>query len=137
MGFDPGGALSNLACGNRPRTWQGRGVKLRGCDDREIASALIGADIAVRRTQFADDLVPGEYYWADLEGLKVVTLEGVDLGSLDRLLATGANDVMVVLGDRERLLPYIPGSVVQDVDLDARVMRVDWDPGFLKAWGEV
>lgn len=108
----------------------GKGIvaRLAGCDDRDRAALLIGADIAVRRDQLPS-VEEGEYYWADLEGLKVQTLDGVDLGRIDYLFQTGANDVMVVKGERQRLLPFID-TVVRDVDLRAGVMVVDWDPGF-------
>jgi 16S rRNA processing protein RimM len=105
-------------------------VKLAGCDDRDAAAVLSGLEIAVKRSQLADDLAPGEYYWADLEGLEVETLDGVPLGRVDHLLATGANDVLVVRGERERLIPYLPERVVVEVDLGAGRMRVDWDPDF-------
>ncbi len=110
---------------------QGKAVAvcLAGCNDRDQASALLGAEIAVRRDQLpeaADD----EYYWLDLEGLRVRTLQGVDLGLVDHLFETGANDVLVVRGERERLIPYLWGQVVRSVDLRGRVMVVDWDPEF-------
>lgn len=110
---------------------QGKGVvaKLRGIDDRDQAVELLQVEIAVRRDQLPRPK-PGEYYWTDLEGLRVETISGVDLGSLDHLFATGANDVMVVKGERERLVPFIRGQVVKEVDLSARRMRVDWDPEF-------
>jgi len=111
---------------------QGKGVvaKLVGCDDRDAAEALKGAEIAVRRSQLAADLAPGEYYWTDLEGLRVVTVDGVDLGTVDHLFETGANDVMVVKGERERLVPFVVDQVVRGVDLADGVIRVDWDPEF-------
>ena len=110
---------------------QGKGVvaRLQGCDDRDGAAPLIGAAIAVRREQLPAP-EPGEYYWADLEGLAVVTAEGVELGTVDHLFETGANDVLVVRNGRERLIPFIQGQVVLDVDLEAGRMRVDWDPEF-------
>jgi len=104
-------------------------LKFAGCDDREQAAALIPSDIAVRREQLPPP-APGEYYWADLEGLRVVTLAGVELGVVSHLLATGANDVLVVKGDRERLLPFVRGQVVVEVNLEQRLLRVDWDPDF-------
>lgn len=108
----------------------GKGVvaKLDGYDDPESAKALRDVDIAVRRDQLP---VPekGRYYWSDLIGLEVVTLDGVVLGNVDHLLETGANDVLVVQGERERLLPFIP-QVVINVDLTGKKMRVDWDPEF-------
>lgn len=110
----------------------GRGmvVKLAGCDDRDAAEALIGRDIAVRRDQLPDTTEPGEHYWADLVGLRVETLDGVELGHIEQLFETGSNDVMVVQGDRERMIPYIWGQVVREVDLEAGSMRVAWDPDF-------
>ena len=74
--------------------------------------------------------MPGEYYWADLVGLRVETVDGVELGRIEQLFETGSNDVIVVQGDRERLVPYIWEQVVREVDLEAGVMRVDWDPEF-------
>ena len=109
---------------------QGRGivVHLRGYDDRDQAAVLIGADIAVRRDQLPR-LKKGEYYWSQLEGLKVVNLEGVELGTVSHLFETGSNDVLAVRGERERLIPYTR-EVVQKVDLEAGVIRVDWDAEF-------
>lgn len=110
---------------------QGKGVvvKLVGCDDRDAAARFLGLDIAVSREQLGE-LEPGEYFWADLEGLRVVTCAGVELGIVDHLFATGANDVVVVRGDRERLIPFVQGEVVRNIDLQGGVMEVDWDPDF-------
>lgn len=109
---------------------QGRGlvVKLAGYTDRDQASELVGADIAVP----LGDLPPlgaGEFYWWQLEGLRVVNLEGRELGTVGYLLETGANDVLVVSGERERLIPYIK-AVVKEIDLDGGLIRVDWDVDF-------
>ncbi len=111
---------------------QGKGIVayLPGVDDREQAAALIGQDIHIAR-----ELLPapaaGEYYWADMEGLDVFTTDGIALGRVSHLFATGANDVVVVRdGERERLIPFVQGAVVQLVDLAARRMVVDWEPDF-------
>jgi 16S rRNA processing protein RimM len=104
-------------------------VHLDGIDDREIARGLIGAEVRVARTQFAQ-AGSGEYYWVDLIGLQVVNAADEVLGVVDHLFATGANDVMVVQGERRRLLPYVAGKVVRNVDLRAGVIRVDWDRDF-------
>ncbi len=105
-------------------------AKLTGCDDRDKAEALKGTVIAVNRSQLPEISKPGEYYWLDLEGLEVYTVEGQLLGSISRLIETGSNDVMIVNGDRERLVPYIWEQVVKHVDLDSQKMIVDWDPLF-------
>jgi 16S rRNA processing protein RimM len=109
---------------------QGAGViaRLEEITDRNVAAALVGADIAIERSQLAP-LKQGEHYWADLEGLKVVNLGGVELGTVSHLIETGANDVMVVQGERERLIPYI-ADVIREVDVPRGVIRVDWDEDF-------
>ena len=105
-------------------------AKLAGCNDRNAAEELVGALISVPRAALPDTSAPGEYYWADLVGLAVKTTDDVDLGRIDHLFETGSNDVMVVQGDRERLIPYIWKQVVLEVDLQAGEMLVDWDPEF-------
>jgi len=104
-------------------------VQLKECHDRDAAAALTGTDIGVYRSQ----LPPAgadEYYWSDLIGLQVVTREGQVLGVVDHLFETGANDVMVVKGEQEYLVPYIKEQVIESVDLESRIIRVDWDPDF-------
>lgn len=109
-------------------------AKLKGLDDREIARTFAEFEILVPRSELPvlDD---GEFYWSQLEGLKVIDQNGQLFGILDHMLETGANDVMVVkpcagsLDDRERLLPYTD-QCVQAVDLEAGEIRVDWDADF-------
>ena len=117
-----------LASGRR----QGKAVvlKLKVCNDRGTAEALIGAQIAITHDQLPELDAPGDYYWTDLQGLRVETIDGIDLGRVDRLFETGANDVMVVRGERERLIPFLWERVVCEVDIEAGLMRVDWDPDF-------
>lgn len=111
---------------------QGKGLvgELPGIADRDAAAALIGAEIWVARSALPAPK-PGEYYWSDLEGLEVVTVDGVALGKVSHLVATGANDVLVVKDERrERLIPFLVGSFVTQVDLAAGRLTVDWDPDF-------
>jgi 16S rRNA processing protein RimM len=122
-----------LAQGRR----QGKGLVacLEGIDSREQAEQLAGAEILLPK-QTLPELEVGDYYWYQLEGLRVVTLQGVDLGRVDYLFETGANDVLVVKGDaqsiddRERLLPFLPDEVIRDTDLATGTLTVDWDPEF-------
>ncbi|MEO8010422.1 MAG: ribosome maturation factor RimM [Dokdonella sp.] len=110
----------------------GKGIiaSLPGVSDRDRAAILVGSEIWVSRSALPP-VTDGQYYWADLEGLEVVTVDGVVLGKISHLLATGANDVMVVRGDeRERLLPFILDQYVKSVDLENRRVTVDWDPEF-------
>lgn len=110
---------------------QGAGivVKLAGVDDRDAAQALAGALIAVKRSALPP-CAPGEYYWTDLEGLNIRTVAGEDLGAVEYVLATGAHDVLVLAGGEARMIPFVAGKVVREVDLDAGVVVVDWDPSY-------
>jgi 16S rRNA processing protein RimM len=110
-------------------TAKGLIVRLAACRDRDAALALRHAIVAVPRDELPA-LPEGEWYWADLEGLRVETTDGVELGRVDHLLETGANDVLVVRGDRERLIPWETQSVVRSVEPDAERLVVDWDPDF-------
>ena len=82
------------------------------------------------------ELEEGDYYWSQLEGLRVITKEGILLGKVSQIMETGANDVIVVRAcegsfDREeRLIPYSPGTHVLNIDLEQQEMVVDWDPEF-------
>ena len=98
-------------------------------EDRDQAGLWLGSLIAVPRSCLPK-LGSGDYYWRDLVGLNVENLQGVAFGVIAEMIATGSNDVMVVNGDRQRLVPYIPGQFVMNVDLALGKMIVDWDPEF-------
>lgn len=89
----------------------------------------MGCEIGICRDQLPAPGA-GEYYWNDLEGLEVRNLQGESLGVVDHLMETGANDVLVVRGERERLIPFLQGQVVISVDLDEQRIQVDWDKDF-------
>mgnify|MGYP006269129507 CR=1 FL=1 len=101
---------------------------LEGVSDRDSAAALVGARIAVARSALPPP-APGEYYWADLIGLSVVTPDGEPLGTVRELFELPANDVLVVAhAGGERLIPFVTGATVREVDLDAGRLVADWDP---------
>lgn len=104
---------------------------LPGVEDREQARALIGTEIAVARSSMPDPPAQS-WYWSDLVGLEVRNREGELLGVIERMMETGAHDVMVVGGDRERLIPFVPGVYVDEVDLDARQVSVAWPADYLE-----
>lgn len=117
---------------------QGMVVHLKGLDDRDLAAAYGRAQIVVDRN-LLPELAPGDFYWHQLLGLKVVSLYGgsrVLLGEVAQMLETGANDVVLVrpcsgsLDDRERLVPYVLPQYILEIDLDAGELHVDWDPEF-------
>ncbi|MNM80994.1 Ribosome maturation factor RimM [compost metagenome] len=97
--------------------------------DRDVVEAMRGTEIYVARSALPPPN-PDEYYWVDLEGLDVQTVDGVKLGQASHLFSTGSNDVLVVRGDRERMVPFVMGDYVKSVDFDANLIVVDWDPEF-------
>lgn len=110
-------------------TAKGLVATLPGIDDRDAAEALRGAELWVPRSVLPPPR-PGEYYWVDLEGLRVANVDGVDFGVVSHLFSTGANDVLVAKGDRERLIPFLEPDYIRSVDFEAGLVTVDWDPDF-------
>ncbi len=119
--------------------WVNKGLlcHLKGLDDRDEAKLICQQDIAVEKSCLAA-LDEGEHYWHELQGLAVLCHwqgRAVSLGRVADLLATGANDVLVVTGSkdsldqRERLIPYVD-HVIVNVDLENSLIEVDWDPDF-------
>jgi 16S rRNA processing protein RimM len=91
--------------------------------DFEQARELVGAELLVERSRLPEP-EEGSYYWVDLIGLKVFTVDGDCIGVLNSIFRTGSNDVYVVKdGDAETLVPALE-SVVRKVDLENRAMIV-------------
>lgn len=106
-------------------------AKLRGVEDRDAALALVGAEIVVARAELPP-CEPGEYYWTDLEGLTVCDTAGERLGVVDHLFASGAHDILALEGGRNRLIPFVTGDIVREVDLERGVIVVEWDADYWK-----
>jgi len=122
--------------------WRAHGkgfvAQVVGIDDRNAAELLCPVDIAVEKGLLAE-LEDGEFYWHQLEGLRVISRfsdQSSDLGKVKKILPTGANDVLVVVGDEqsidqsERLIPYVPDQFVTDINITEGVIHVEWDPEF-------
>jgi len=103
-------------------------AKLQGVEDRNGAEALRGLEVAVSRADLGD-AGPGSIYWLDLMGLDVVSLAGEPLGKVDGLFETGETSVLVVKGERERMIPFVP-QYVKGVDREAKRITVDWEAGY-------
>ena len=123
LGRNGGWEINQVAAGQR----HGKSViaHIEGVEDRNDAERLRGTDIAVAR-ELLPQTEDGQYYWSDLQGLTVVHRDGTELGEVDYLLETGANDVLVVKGDQERLIPFAMGDTIIAVDLEAGKVTVDW-----------
>lgn len=104
-------------------------AQLKGIDSRDEATALNHLEIYIHSAQLPKTK-QGEYYWTDLVGLHVKTLKSVNLGTVKQILETGANDVVVVSGERERLIPFLQGQTIVNIDLVSGEMLVNWDADF-------
>lgn len=104
-------------------------VHLKGFDTREAIEPLVNQAVLIKANQLPR-LPKGEYYWQDLIGLRVTNLEGVELGTVISMMATGANDVLMLDGDAQRCVPYLPKQVIKQVDLIEGSMVVDWPAEF-------
>lgn len=103
-------------------------LKLVGYDDRDAVQSLHGELLQVPESE-AIPLEEGEYFLYQLEGLAVYSDEGESLGTLTRVIETGANNVFLVKGVAgELLLPDIE-DVVLDIDFDQQRMTVHLLPG--------
>ncbi|MEH6550940.1 MAG: ribosome maturation factor RimM [Pseudomonadales bacterium] len=109
---------------------------IKDCDDRNTAESYRQCELGVSIKQFPE-LAVDEFYWHQLQGLAVYTAADEQLlGQVEHLMETGANDVLVIrpskdsIDKRERLVPYLPGEVIIDIDLDKGRMIVDWDAEF-------
>jgi 16S rRNA processing protein RimM len=96
----------------------------RGINTLEEARSLVGAELCVPESRLPAT-APDEFYWYQLIGLEVVSTDGQQLGTLQKILETGSNDVYVVRqGDEEILIPAIE-EVIREIDLQRRLMTVD------------
>jgi len=126
--IETGEKIMNVAVNGR---LQGKNViaQIDGVEDRDLAAELIGSKIYIEPGQLPK-LTEGEYYWSDLIGMKVESLESEPLGTVETMMETGANDVMVLQGDRERLIPFVIDEIVREVDLVNKRVVVDWQPDY-------
>lgn len=102
-------------------------LKFKGYDSRDAVDPLLGVELFIER---ADMPVPeeDEVYWVDLYGLKVINHDGIELGVIDDIFETGANDVMAVKkGKEEILIPYSLEYIVMEINLEKGYIQVDWD----------
>ena len=112
-------------------------ILFRGYDDPEVAKKLTGIELTVN-SEDLPSLEAGSFYWHELEGMEVINEEGQLFGKLERLLETGANDVLVVqptgesIDERERLIPYIKEEVIKKIDTMTGKILVNWEADYLE-----
>lgn len=110
-------------------TVKGIFVKLKSYETREIAAQLTHTKVGVKQSQLKS-LDDTEFYCFELVGMNVVTTTGKLLGQVTDVLPTGANDVLVIQGEKRHLLPYLPDRVIKRVNREAHEILVDWDDEF-------
>jgi 16S rRNA processing protein RimM len=99
-------------------------AKLAGTAGREGAQSLRGCEVAVEREALGE-AEEGALYQVDLVGLEVLDESGSKLGEVESFFETGATSVMVVRGERQRMIPFV-AAYVKSVDREARRITVDW-----------
>ncbi|BCA94082.1 ribosome maturation factor RimM [Legionella antarctica] len=104
-------------------------AQIEGYPDRELVARLTNTEIAVQKDQLAE-LETGEYYWHQLIGMNVVNQKGDSFGAVVEVMPTGANDVLVVQGEKRHLIPYLPGQFIIDINDSQQIITVDWDLDF-------
>jgi 16S rRNA processing protein RimM len=101
-------------------------VKLAGIETPEEARLLAGKKIAIERSKLPV-LKENEYYWNDLKGMAVINQRGENLGTVIYIMATGSNDVLVVKDKKEHAIPFLLNDVITHVDMDKKMIHVDWE----------
>lgn len=104
-------------------------VKIRNFEQREEAMRLTGLEIAVRKEELPL-LTPGEFYFFELMGMDVINKNKIILGKVTDIFSTGANDVMVVDGEKRHLIPFLLDRFVLKIAHDEKQILVDWDENF-------
>ncbi len=100
--------------------------KIDKVDNRESAEKLIGKKLFVKKEELPK--LKNEYYWRDLVGLKVSLKNGQNIGRVDSIIETGANDVLIIKeDDREILIPFIMEYYIESINLEENIMVVNWD----------
>lgn len=105
-------------------------VRIDGLMDRTAAEALTGAKMLVA-DEALRPLDAGEYFQHDLIGCHVETMDGRVLGEVVDVMETGANDVLDIKGSAGDVMVPLLASVVKNIDVEARRIRIDPLPGML------
>lgn len=104
-------------------------TKFKKYATREDVAVLTNMLIAIPKADLPK-LEPDTFYWHELKGMRVIHESGQPMGVVDSIFATGSNDVLVVMGDKKRLIPYLLDDVIQEINIEAGEITVRWDLDF-------
>ena len=96
-------------------------VELEGITHIEQVECIRGENLFITREQLGD-LDEDEYYWTDLLGMKVVDMQGIELGEVVNIFSTGSNDVFVVDKDKQYYIPSTKDVVREILVEDGRIV---------------
>jgi 16S rRNA processing protein RimM len=107
-------------------------VRLDGVADRDGADALRGTLFLVDSEDLPPIEDPDEFYDHQLEGLRVRTTEGAEVGTVAEVLHTAAGELLSVRAkDGEVLIPFV-SAIVTSVSLADQVIEIDPPEGLLE-----
>ena len=99
-------------------------IKFENFNSREDSNDYIGKDIYISKDQL-DKLKENQFYWNELIGLNVYLDNEEKIGVVADMIETGSNDVLVIKGDNEILIPYIFGESVKNVIIEENKIIID------------
>ncbi|MBP6212931.1 MAG: 16S rRNA processing protein RimM [Pyrinomonadaceae bacterium] len=106
-------------------------LKFNGFDSIEAAEVLRDSDICVTESE-AVDLGEDEYFDWELEGCRVETLDGTNVGVVSGLMRNGGTEILIVKdGDKDHLIPFA-STICPEVDIDGKLIRIDPPDGLLE-----
>lgn len=105
-------------------------IRLEGISSVESASQYIGCDVLISRDELTT-LPEDEFYWFQLEGLRVNDRQQGDLGKIIEIFTTPAHDILVVQGPRGEVLIPVVDAFILEIDQVAKIMYVDLPDGLV------
>lgn len=102
-------------------------AQIKDIDNKDKAQKFLAVDLYIDKSQLPE--LQNQIYWHELKGMSVVNLENIKFGIVDNIVATGANDVLVVKGHKERWIPYLKPFLIS-VNREDKIITVDWDKDF-------
>ena len=105
-------------------------IRLEGISSLESAEAFIGCEVLISRADLRE-LPEDEFYWFQLEGLRVDDCQQGDLGKIIEIFTTPAHDILVVQGPRGEVLIPVVDAFILKIDEEAKVIHVDLPEGLV------